>query len=139
MKRCPKCEQDKSLSEWNRGSTGGTQSYCRECTRQKDREYYARNIEDRKAKVRQRANEAIRQAKLFLVEIKKSGCSLCDENELCCLEFHHLDAQDKDFNIADAVQYGYSVERIKVEIAKCVLLCANCHRKVHAGVKTINY
>jgi hypothetical protein len=50
-------------------------------------------------------------------------------------EFHHLDARTKDFAIsADGILRSW--KKIEAELAKCVLLCANCHRETHAGLRT---
>ena len=46
------------------------------------------------------------------------------------MDFHHIDPEAKDFTIADNMT---SWERILPELAKCVLLCARCHREVHEG------
>lgn len=48
------------------------------------------------------------------------------------LDFHHLNPKEKDFNISKVRSYNF--ENIKSELAKCVLLCANCHREVHADI-----
>src|ERR1700722_18823321 len=61
-------------------------------------------------------------------------CELCPESESCCLDFHHKDPEQKDLAVAEAVRNGWSIKRLKTEIAKCAVLCANCHRKVHAGI-----
>ena len=50
------------------------------------------------------------------------------------LEFHHLDSSRKDFGISGQ-GYTRSWRRIREELDKCVLLCANCHREVHAGLQ----
>lgn len=51
-----------------------------------------------------------------------------------CLEFHHIiNPKDKEFSPANAYSWGWGIERIKKEISKCIVLCANCHRKLHAG------
>lgn len=76
-----------------------------------------------------------RKVVTWLDEYKQTlKCELCSESEACCLEFHHKDPEQKDLAIAEAVHNGWSIERLKTEIAKCAVLCANCHRKVHAGV-----
>lgn len=63
-------------------------------------------------------------------EIKKSiGCQKCGENDPICLDFHHLN--DKEFEIGISVNGHVSLARIEKEIAKCIVLCANCHRKLH--------
>ena len=56
-------------------------------------------------------------------------CARCGENHPATLQFHHCDPQKKDFNLSEAVREGYSIKRIKKEVAKCTVLCANCHAK----------
>lgn len=61
-------------------------------------------------------------------------CQICGYNrEITALEFHHKDESQKDFGLS---QRGLtrSWEKIKAEIAKCILVCANCHREIHAGL-----
>jgi 5-methylcytosine-specific restriction endonuclease McrA len=49
-------------------------------------------------------------------------------------EFHHLDARTKDFAIShDGITRRWS--KIEAELAKCILLCANCHRETHAKLR----
>ena len=51
-------------------------------------------------------------------------------------DFHHMDAKDKGFGIGqDGIPRSW--ERVVAELEKCVMLCANCHREVHVGVRTI--
>jgi 5-methylcytosine-specific restriction endonuclease McrA len=51
------------------------------------------------------------------------------------LEFHHLDPTAKEFGISvDGVPRSWA--RVEAELAKCVLLCANCHRETHAGLRS---
>ena len=64
----------------------------------------------------------------FLLEYKKEhGCSKCPERRPPCLEFHHRDRSTKEFTLAQARQSHIHIDRIKKEIAKCDLLCRNCH------------
>jgi hypothetical protein len=66
-------------------------------------------------------------------EIKeKNGCMRCGIKDPRVLEFHHLNTDSKEFNIADYYYSHYSFERLEVEIAKCAVICANCHRILHA-------
>jgi hypothetical protein len=63
------------------------------------------------------------------------GCRL--EFPARLFEFHHLDARTKDFAIsADGILRSW--EKIEAELAKCVLLCANCHRETHAGLRSVS-
>jgi hypothetical protein len=67
------------------------------------------------------------------VNYKGGGCQFCGYDRCIeALEFHHLDPTLKDFGISYK-GYTRSWERVKEEIDKCTLLCANCHREVHAG------
>lgn len=62
----------------------------------------------------------------------KSGlkCSICSENHPATIDFHHHSGK-KDFAVGYMTLNGYSIERIKKELEKCQILCANCHRKLH--------
>ncbi len=52
-------------------------------------------------------------------------------------DFHHVDASEKDFGIGqDGIPRRWS--RVVAELAKCVMLCASCHREVHAGVRELD-
>lgn len=57
-------------------------------------------------------------------------CEKCGENHTACLEFHHLDPTKKDGNVSQLAK-SFSTKRLLEEISKCVILCANCHRKEH--------
>lgn len=60
------------------------------------------------------------------------GCQTCGESHPACLQFHHRDPATKDFDIANAIANGWSKVRLQREIAKCDVLCANCHARLHA-------
>lgn len=60
-------------------------------------------------------------------EKTKVGCRDCGEKHEAALDFHHI--QNKSETIAK--MSVYSRERIVREIAKCIVLCSNCHRKRH--------
>ena len=62
-------------------------------------------------------------------EMLGGKCSKCGYNKCnAALEFHHVDESNKEFEVAGA-RYGW--KRMKPEIEKCILLCANCHREHH--------
>lgn len=62
------------------------------------------------------------------------GCARCDEEDAACLDFHHREDEDKAGNICDLVTRGWGRERLRDELRKCVVLCANCHREEHADM-----
>lgn len=86
----------------------------------------AARIADKKA--RKRRN------RIFVQEYKRSHpCVRCGESEPCCLDFHHVDPSLKFDVLAQMANRGFGLVRIIEEIAKCIILCANCHRKQHYG------
>ena len=100
----------------------------REYMRNYQKSWHQRNRTRRIAKVHERKVriwEFYNQLKATL------KCARCGENHPATLQFHHCDPQKKDFNLSEAVREGYSIKRIKKEVAKCTVLCANCHAKEH--------
>ena len=66
------------------------------------------------------------------------ACNICGYNKCKnALEFHHIDPQAKEYSIASFRYTPRNKEVMIAELKKCVLLCANCHREVHAGVTKI--
>lgn len=63
-----------------------------------------------------------------------SGCKVCGERHPACLEFHHRDQSTKELNFSSSKAMSRS--RLAAEVAKCDVLCANCHKKHHYETKT---
>jgi len=86
-----------------------------------------------------RRNNAKQTSKVreFLASIKTKGCVLCGYRKcLMALEFHHVGA-DKEYAVSDTKRSLVATMR---EVAKCVCVCANCHREIHAGmIEGINH
>jgi hypothetical protein len=94
-----------------------------------NREFYRKNREAELARVSKRKRELGN----WLREYKsKLTCEICPESDPVCLDFHHRDAKTKDFTIATLKQNGWSIDKVLREIKKCMVVCANCHRKLHA-------
>lgn len=67
-------------------------------------------------------------------DYKGGQCATCGYNKCQrALSFHHLNPKEKDFDLSSR-GLTRSWERIKKEIDKCILLCANCHMEVHDGI-----
>jgi hypothetical protein len=78
-----------------------------------------------------------KRLKIRSIQYKGGKCQLC--GYCACnsaLEFHHLDKKTKNFGLSKR-GWTRSWESIKRELDKCILVCANCHREVEAGVRTI--
>ena len=70
-----------------------------------------------------------KRTKVKLVEYKGGCCCRCGYNKsMNVLQFHHLDPAKKDFTIGGK---SWSYERLKEEVDKCILVCANCHIEIH--------
>jgi hypothetical protein len=107
---------------------------CRKCQNDGDRKLYG-SSSDRRARVRERVNQQRALLRDTVDQIKRvSPCFVCGESCLVCLDFHHRDPNLKDLDIAHIVHNAWKLDRLLREIKKCVVLCACCHRKVHAGL-----
>lgn len=59
-------------------------------------------------------------------------CSICGESRIPCLDFHHVKGK-KEACISTMVSDKVSLEKIRIEMDKCIVVCANCHRMIHAN------
>jgi transposase len=78
-----------------------------------------------------------RSVKAILVAEAGGACVVCGyAGSMAALQFHHLDPTSKEFHISYR-GVARSIAAARKEAEKCVLLCANCHAEVEAGVATI--
>ncbi|MBX3290285.1 MAG: hypothetical protein KF855_13170 [Acidobacteria bacterium] len=97
-----------------------------------NREYYQRNRERLLEKQREKNRRFSENRRRWLSEFKKTlKCERCGEDHPATLTFHHRDATEKEFEIANAINLGVGMKRLVAEIEKCEVLCANCHAKEH--------
>ena len=133
MKTCSSCKQSKSESEfYSKGS--GLHSRCKSCSALYAKKHYKANCD--KYKARARSNNKVYQKRNvdYVRDLKsKVGCTYCNESEPVALDFHHI-SEDKEHNIAQLARSSVSIKRLDEEINKCIVVCANCHRKLHAGL-----
>ena len=79
-----------------------------------------------------------RRVKRTLIDEAGGQCVLCGYARcVAALHFHHLDPSDKRFHLSYG-GFARSLESARDEAAKCVLLCANCHAEVEAGVANLS-
>ncbi len=96
----------------------------------KDSRAYAERREYLIAAVRKRRQKIRRMA----VAAKGGRCEKCGYDRCTeALEFHHLDNSNKNFGLSEK-GHARSWKKVEKELKKCVLLCANCHREIHADV-----
>ena len=100
------------------------------------RVYYEKNKEEmnQKNKIKYR-----KRKQWFTLYLSSQKCAYCGINDIDCLELHHkvsrgrLNGKRIDPTITSML--CHSEKRIMEEIAKCIVLCANCHRKEHAKLR----
>lgn len=96
-----------------------------------DKERYQRDKEYFKV----RAKRTYERNSKYLQEYKSTHpCIFCGEYHPVCLDFHHLVPSDKRKEVSRMVTDGNGLKTIDIEINKCIVLCRNCHAKLHAGI-----
>ena len=116
FRNCPKCKENKSISEfYSRRGKAGSSCYCKICSNKQ-------------------ALDRQREFKMNCIKYKGGCCSICGYKKYAgALEFHHKDPSKKDFTIANQRLITFD-NRIKKELDKCILVCANCHREQHSKI-----
>ena len=131
MKKCSRCKEVKEFTAFCKQSRSkdGYQPACKVCmniswnaSRNKKKEHYSLVQQKRQQKV-------VEQYKIWK---KQQKCVVCHESDESCLDLHHVVSHTKEVDVSDAV-YKWSWKRVLTEIEKCVIVCSNCHRKIHAG------
>lgn len=146
---CARCEILKPRSEfysYPRNKSRGVTARCKPCHKISDGLYKQKKpVEQLKAAHREAARlfrlrhgdrlkakaARLRERNKQYVNSYKAerGCCNCGERDPVVLEFHHRDPKEKKFEVCQHGERGLSA--IQTEIAKCDLLCANCHRREH--------
>lgn len=131
-KRCSKCLVSKPIVEFhrNRARPDGYQYMCKMCSNRLRLDAYYDDPIVRERMLRQRAEYTKRRRdenQAYVREhLEKHPCVDCGEARLACLDFDHL--ADKIKGIGSMLAGNVSLEKLKLEIAKCEVRCSNCHR-----------
>lgn len=128
-KLCKDCNTEKPLEEFAKHPRAGYQCRCKLCQRVVSKQWYSDNKERQKSNVERNRNR-YRQA--FKVWKNTLSCIVCGENFGPCLDFHHIN-DDKDTEVS-LLMSNMNLDAVVTELNKCVVLCANCHRKVHCNI-----
>lgn len=133
-KRCSYCSKVKLITDFWKNSTREDkhQSLCRECQKYIAKKYY-KNKNHKKKHAKTVKTLKISKIK-FLKNVLKDylvrhPCVDCGERDPNVLEFDHVSKEKKNKTISAMVLSGIAWEKILREIEKCVVRCANCHRK----------
>jgi hypothetical protein len=129
MRRCGRCREWKPVGDfsWRRKARGQRDNYCRPCRADYKQEHYRihrrRYIDQAKRRKKALAAERLRY---LLAYLREHPCVDCGESDPVVLEFDHL--RDKKFGIAQGIR-DREWQSVLDEIAKCEVVCANCHRR----------
>lgn len=110
---CPRCKKDCYTNNfYKRRGKENSSVYCKTCTSNQ-------------------TLERTRAMKQVMVKYKGGCCVKCGYTKsINALEFHHIDPSKKDFTLSKLKQNKFD-DKIKNELDKCILVCANCHREIH--------
>lgn len=129
-KTCTKCGKIKSHKDFaqNKSKADGLNWQCRSCQAR----YHKRHYQAHKSAYIAQAKARKDALRAYILPIRlKCTVRGCGESHPAVLDFHHKDPNAKEAVVAQMIKSGWSIKRVKEELKKCVVLCANCHRKLH--------
>jgi hypothetical protein len=124
VKLCGRCGTKKPLSDFHRSSRHGQQAWCKRCRQEYDREYHQRTRSIRLAQKKRRHQEIW----AWYVALKRKPCADCGKAfPPAAMAWDHLPGRAKVSEVSLLVRRRFGKRAILAEIAKCELVCANCH------------
>ena len=99
--------------------------------RNKQKEYQQKHHQRTKKKKRKQQNQLKDKRQHFVLEeMQRRGgkCAKCGFSDIRALDWHHLDPNEKVNSISEMIRDRVSMDKLQVELDKCELICANCHR-----------
>ncbi len=129
LRTCGRCGETKPVEEfaWRRKRKLQRDNYCRPCRSAYGREHYLANKQHYIDEAARRKNLELERRTLYLIEFFAANpCTDCGETDPTVLEFDHL--RDKSFNLSGGIR-DRNWQSVLDEMAKCEVVCANCHRR----------
>lgn len=131
-KICIRCGgEPKPIAEFRerKGKRKGWFSYCINCQRLYGREHYAGNKQYYFDKAKRNDAKYLQRIREWLLAyFKEHPCIGCGETDLVVLEFDHRDGEEKEAEIGKLLS-SHNFSKLKREILKCDVRCANCHKR----------
>ena len=132
-KKCPKCSSFKNLNSFYKRKTGPRKGEyyekCKDCMKQRGRLYYFENRDRQLELAIKRKHIYYKLKKEYLIGVKNKPCMDCGQYfPSYVMDFDHKIGTKKLANIAHMSVRNWSLKKIKEEIKKCDIVCANCHR-----------
>lgn len=136
MKICNHCNHEKDNESFHKDKStkDGLSRTCKVCRNKITSIHHKKHYQENKVRIQAdtKARKITRKEKFYTWK-KTLECCICGENESCCLDFHHLDPSKKEIEIAKIVEHR-SWKNIMKEVAKCIVVCSNCHRQIHNNI-----
>lgn len=127
MKYCKNCNVLKDKKNTYKVLVRGKtyfKTYCKKC----DNTIIRKKYPDKRTPI-------IKKKREYCINYAGKKCMICGYSRCVnALEFHHKDPSKKDFGISSTTITNKSVELLRNEIEKCILVCANCHREIHYNI-----
>lgn len=132
-KTCRVCQSDQNGFYKDSSRKDGLENLCKVCSVKKTGKYNKEHPEWFSNELRKGRAKRLSKARQFVIDYLTSHpCIDCGEKDIVVLEFDHVSGI-KIENISNMMSNDWPIEDIKSEIAKCVVRCANCHRKKTAN------
>lgn len=142
-KLCPKCNSVKIITEFyqrKRYRTGEYYEKCKDCMKDRGRKYYHLNRKRQCYLAILRKHKYIEERREWIATLKNKPCADCGKiYPPWVMDFDHHDGRAKVASISNMITHNpANYERIKRELIKCDLVCANCHKqRTHIRLVTL--
>jgi hypothetical protein len=129
--RCTLCKTWKPLAEFptRNKAKGELQRYCKVCIRPYRKRWYQRHKEEQVQRTAKQRGVRVEQYREIIRSLREVPCTDCGQRyHWVQMDFDHLDSSTKIMAIGLMVNSGFGEAKIRAELAKCEVVCANCHR-----------
>lgn len=135
---CNKCHIKKKLKFFGNANfkqyVNGKKYTCKDCERIVNKARYHSSNKLVSFKEKHRNN------KIYLVKMKGGKCQKCGiklsrKYPSICFDFHHVHPKHKKLSVGEMIARNMNILKIIKELSNCLLVCANCHRKIHLNTR----
>ena len=129
LKRCNTCGKRKPRTAFHlhRGHKDKLQSSCGACQKRYFSEWMRKHPGVKRLR---NLKEQDRRRAWLDRYLSRHPCTICGEDDIGVLEFHHRNPRSKIAALSEMIRRGHGLKSVRAEIAKCDVVCANCHRRI---------
>lgn len=131
MKQCNLCLNwfEENTDNFYKRKSGKFDPQCRGCLSNRSKKYYSLNKKECINRTSKKRNQRISKNRKYIFEfLKDKRCVDCGETNILTLEFDHVDPSLKKYSVSWIMCQGLSLDKLKEEVNKCEIRCANCHK-----------